>query len=174
MTWETYLADGEELRWEGRPAPRCYTFRRWKEALFGLVLVVMGAWWEIVGLQLAPVYDLPWLAWIPLPVWLFGLYLSVGRLTLARVEWEHLFYAVTDRRVLVHRGGRKTVVAELPLDEVTFFQLKPLGRELGSVRIFAGDRQRRLVLSCLEYPRRVTDLLEEAMRQSGVLTQESI
>ncbi|PNU20877.1 hypothetical protein C2E25_04610 [Geothermobacter hydrogeniphilus] len=168
MSWVGQLEAGESLRWEAKPAPRCYTFRNWKHSLFGLLLVVLAAWWESIGLQLAVVYDLPLLAWIPIPVWLIGLYLAFGHLLLARLEWEQVRYAVTDRRLLLRRGVRGDKWFSMPLDQVAYFCLQPHGEQLGSVLVISRDRQ-RLKLCCIEHPRMLTDLLEQAMRDSGVL-----
>ena len=167
MDWSPHLLPGETLRWEGRPAPRCFVFRNWRHSLFGILLLLFAAWWQTVGWQLAPVYGLPWLAWIPLPFLAIGLHLAVGHLLLARREWPRVFYAVTDRRVLALRGAGRTRLLQLELAAVTWFELRPLGAELASVRIAAGDKT--LTLPCLEQPRRFADLLEAAMRDSGAL-----
>jgi len=172
MNWAAHLGEGEELRWEAKPAPRCYTFRNWKHSLFGLLLVVLASWWESVGLQLSEVYDMPLLAWIPVPVWLCGLYLAFGHLLLSRIEWQNVFYAVTDRRILVLRGVRKTRLLDLPLEQVGYFCLNPQGEKLGSVMILTRDGGKRLRLNCIEHPRQLTTLLERAMRKSGVLCSD--
>ena len=167
MNWEESLAAGETLCWEGRPAPRCYTFRNWRHSLFGLLLVFLCLYWLSVALQLAAVYGWPWLPLVPLPLLLAGLYLAFGHLVLARLEWEHVFYAVTDRRILVRRGvgGRRR--AELALADVVWFRLQPYAQELGTLRIRGRDEAQRLTLCCIEYPRRVTDLLEVALARSA-------
>jgi len=172
MDWSELLEDGEELLWSGRPAPRCYTFRNWKHSLVGLLLLILGAWWLAVGLQMAAVYQAPYLGWIPLPVCLAGLYLAFGQLLKARFEWENLYYAVTDRR-LICRRGKKTTLQQLPLDALTFFRLRPYSPQLGSLAMFAGSAERRLDFKCIEQPRRVTELLEKSLRANGVLAPES-
>lgn len=172
MDWSELLEDGEVLLWSGRPAPRCYTFRNWKHSLVGLLLLLLGGWWLTVGLQLAAVYRAPYLAWIPLPVCLAGLYLAFGHLLKSRIEWEYLFYAVTDRRLLSRRGKIATL-QQLPLDALTFFRLKPYSPQLGSLAIFAGSAERRLDFKCIEQPRLVAELLEKSLRTNGVLVPES-
>jgi hypothetical protein len=172
VDWNRFLQAGEQLLWSGRPAPRCYTFRNWKHSLVGLLLLLLGVWWLTVGTQLAAVYQLPYLAWIPLPVCLGGLYLAFGHVLKSRLEWEHLFYAVTDRRLLSCRG-RNPVLQQLPLDGVSYFRLKPYAAELGSLAVFAGSAEQRLDFKCIEHPRIVTELLEQRMRRSGVLAPES-
>ena len=167
MNWEPLLTDGEILRWEGRPAPRCYTFRNWKHSLFGLLLFFLSLYWLAVSLPLAAVYGWPWLPLVPLPFVLVGLYLALGHLLLARLEWEQVFYAVTDRRILVRRGVHGRRRQELALEQVVWFQLRHYGEELGTLRIRGREEEMRLTLACIEYPRRVTALLEAALARSA-------
>ena len=50
--WQWPLAEGETLLWQGRPAPRCYTFRNWKFAAAGTALFLACSFWMMLGLQL--------------------------------------------------------------------------------------------------------------------------
>ena len=163
MDWSSWLEEGESLRWEGRPAPRCFTFRNWRHSLFGLFLLIIAVYWQIVALELAMAYGLSFIAWIPLPVLLAALFLSLGHLLLSRLEWERIFYAITDRRVLVLRGIRRQRLHILPLAQVTYFRINYQAENLGTIRIHRDPSSNPLVLHCLEHPRRVTDLLEERM-----------
>jgi len=172
MDWSSQLAADESVLWEGRPAPRCYVFRNWLHSLFGLLLLLLSTWWQAVGYQLGQLYDLIWLGWLPLPFVLLGLYLALGHVLLARYEWERVFYAVTDRRVLVLRGLFRSRFDSLSLPEVTYFQVRPHGRDLATVRVCSGMPRPHLVLLCVEHPGRLIELLESAMAQSGVLTAE--
>ena len=86
MNWHPWLEDDETVVWEGRPAPRCFTFRNWKHSLVGILLLLLGSWWEMVAVQLQAVYDLAYLPLVPLPVCLLALYLSIGHLLLARLQ----------------------------------------------------------------------------------------
>lgn len=174
MDWSSWLRSGETVHWEGRPAPRCFTFRNWRQSLFGVFLLVLAVYWQIVGIELAREYQLPLVAWIPLPVLLAALYLSIGHLLLNRMEWEKVFYAVTDRRILVLKGLSRQRLFDLPLDRVTYFQLRPHGAELGTLRISGGPSSAPLVLHCLEHPRQVADLLEAALRANGGLAAGEI
>lgn len=166
MDWSPHLAAGENVRWEGRPAPRCYTFRNWRHSLFGLLLLVLTVYWQIIGFELAHSYGRPYLAWIPSPFLLAAGYLSIGHLLLARLEWEGVFYAVTDRRVLALRRRR---LRACPIDAVSYFRIEPFGEDLGTVRLTAEGLDRPLTLHCLEYPRRATDLVEAALAARGAL-----
>jgi len=110
MNWQPLLLPEESLRWQGRPAPRCWTFRNWRHSLFGMLLLPFSIWWQGIGLSLGREYANVWLFLLPLPVLLFALYLAFGHLLLARLEWERVFFAVTDRRILVRRGVRGQVL----------------------------------------------------------------
>jgi len=172
MDWSSQLTADESVLWEGRPAPRCYVFRNWRHSLFGVLLLLLSTWWQAVGYQLGQLYDLIWLGWLPIPFVLLGLYLALGHVLLARYEWERVFYAVTDRRVLVLRGLFRSRIDSLALAEVTCFQVRPHGRDLATVRVCSGMARPHLVLLCIEHPGRLLELLESAMAASGILAAE--
>ena len=159
------LQPGEALQWEGRPMPRCYTFRRWRHALFGVVLTVICGVWEVLGVQQAAEQGWPWLAWLPLPFLAYALWLALGQLVAARLEWSRVAYAVTDRRVLVRGGFVRRREAELPLERLTWFRLQPFGEELGTLQIRGGEGDPVLFLHCIEYPRRPAALLERVIKR---------
>lgn len=156
------LDDGEEIRWEGRPAPRCYTFRHWRHSLFGLFFLSVCTYWQVLGLEMAEEYELFWLAWLPSPFLLLGLYLTVGHLLQARLEWNHVYYALTDRRLLVQRGLLARRLESLELQEITYFILQLHGEQLGTLQIYK-EQEKRMTLHCVEHPRQATGLIEKAM-----------
>jgi hypothetical protein len=156
------LASAEEIRWEGRPAPRCYTFRRWRHSIFGLVFLAICSYWQFLGFEMAETYESIWLAWLPMPFLLLGFYLSIGHLLQSRLEWNHIYYAITDRRLLVQRGFLKKRIESLELSEITYFNLHRQGEQLGTLRVHK-EQEKPLTLHCIEHPRRATDLLEEDM-----------
>jgi len=100
MNWNDYLAEGETLAWEGRPAPRAFTFRNGLHSLFGVLLLVGAIFWQVIACGLAKAQPWPWPALIPVPFLLAGLYLTFGHLLLARLEWSRVGYAVSNRRLL--------------------------------------------------------------------------
>ena len=163
MNVQDLLKPKEVISWEGRPAPRCYTFRNWKHSIFGLLLLLISTYWQVIGLQLSVEYEMAWLSWLPTPFLLIGFYLALGHLILSRLEWNRVLYLVTDQRILVRRGLFQELTEEMPLDQVTYFCLQPHGKELGSIRIHGDDENSVLKLKCIEYPRKVTGLLEQAM-----------
>jgi hypothetical protein len=167
MDWKPCLEEGETLRWEGRPAPRAFTFRNWKHSVCGLLLLLLSAYWQVVGVQLAAVYRIPWLAWIPLPFLVIGLYLGFGHLLLARMEWEKVFYAVTDRRLLARRGLFRPRVETFFLSDLTSFIVRPLGSELATLRVLSAGSGSGLAFIAVEHPGRVVALLEEVLINNG-------
>ena len=51
------LEEDETLLWQGRPAPRCYTFRNWKLAAAGTALFLACSFWLMLGYQLVQAGD---------------------------------------------------------------------------------------------------------------------
>jgi hypothetical protein len=162
MKRELILGVDEELCWEGRPAPRCYTFRNWRHSFFGLVLIPVCSYWQYSGIDFAEEYEIFWLAWLPLPFLLVALYLTLGHFLQARLEWNHVYYAITDRRLMIQRGLLTRRIESLELQDIAYFCLTPHGKQLGTLRIHKGE-EKLLTLHCVEHPRQATDLLEKAM-----------
>jgi hypothetical protein len=162
MRQDLALDNNEEVCWEGRPAPRCYTFRHWRHSIFGLVFLVICCYWQFLGFEMAETYESILLAWLPLPFLLLGLYLSIGHLLQARLEWNRVYYAITDRRLLIQRGLLKLRIESLGLSEITYFSLHRQGEHLGTLRVYKG-KEKQLTLHCIEHPRQATALLETAM-----------
>lgn len=172
MNWNDHLNENETVIWQGKPAPRCYTLRNWPHSLFGLVLLLSCLVWFYVGINIGNDTHQAVYSWIPVPFLLASLYLIVGHLLLARLEWESIYYAVSDKRVLVHSGLFKRTVSSLLLEDITWFRLKPFSENLGSVSIRGKGRETKLVVACIEQPRQFTDLLEAAMVKSGTVPAE--
>jgi len=167
MDWSAQLEPEEVVCWVGRPAPRCYVFRHWRHSVLGLLLLLLSTWWQAVAYPLGQFYDWKWLVWLPLPFVLSGLYYAIGHLFLSRLEWEHVFYALTDRRLLVQQGLFRRRVASLLLIEIDSFQLSILGEHLGTLRVSGGKPGRTLLLCCIEHPRQVTDRLDAMLAIYG-------
>ncbi len=154
---------GEQLLWQGRPAPRCFVFRHWRRMVFGLVLALLAAGWEYSGWQLTREQgQYLWLV-LPLPVLLIGLWLALGLPVRARLEWERVGYLLTDRQLVVRCGWPRQRLLRVPLEQITYVCLYPLGEQLGNVYVEAG--RRRLVLSCVEYPQQVYQQLQAVVEQ---------
>ena len=174
MNWNDHLNNDETIVWQGKPAPRCYTSRNWPHSLFGLVLLLSCLVWFYVGINVETGSQQAVYSWIPVSFLLASLYLIVGHLFLARLEWESVYYAVSDQRVLVQRGLMKKTVSTLSLEEIVWFRLKSYSETLGTVSIRAQGNNRSLVVACIEQPRQFTDLLETAMLQSGATPAKGV
>ena len=164
MNWNEHLQADELLVWQGKPAPRCYTLRNWPHSMFGVVLLLACAVWFYLGLNLEPDPQYTVYGWLPVPFLLAGLYLTIGHLLIARIEWESVYYAISDRRLLVQQGLWKKNVSSFLLQDIA---------TLGSVSVRATEANRTLVVACIEYPRQMTDLLEAAMVKSGAMPAKS-
>lgn len=172
MDWTEHLVENETIVWQGKPAPRCYTFRNWAHSLFGLVLLVSCAVWLYVGINLEQEYQSAVYTWIPVPFLLASLYLIIGHLLVARLEWESVFYAVSDERLLVQNGLFRKRVASVPLKEIVWFRMTPISETLGTVSVRSAANKEPLVVKCIEHPRQLTDLLEKTLASNGIVTND--
>lgn len=148
---ELPLAVGETILWQGRPAPRAYTFRNWRHALFGLALTLPCLLWQLVGIELVAGGAPLWVAWLPLPFNLGALYLAFGQLLIARLEWEKVYYAVSDRAIYQSCGLFRPRLFTLELSAVGSVRKKTLGPNLATIRIEGRDGQ-VLLLATIEHP----------------------
>jgi len=167
MNWNDYLAEGETLAWEGRPAPRAFTFRNGLHSLFGVLLLVGAIFWQVIACGLAKAQPWPWPALIPVPFLLAGLYLTFGHLLLARLEWSRVGYAVSNRRLLARRGLFRPRLENIELASLCSFRVKPLGPELAHVRAVASEGGAVLSFIAVEHPAALLALLEEALVRNG-------
>ncbi len=153
------LAEGETLLWQGRPAPRCYTFRHWLQATIGTILFLACSFWLMVGVQLVRAHGYSQLLIIaPLLLVVAAFFVGPGQLILARWRWEKIFYALTDQRLLVRNRlfGSKTLTYQL--SDFKHFKQKKYGQQLLSLRMsFNGSAP--IVLECLEFPDNFLNLL---------------
>lgn len=160
MNWELLLKQDEELRWEAKPAPRCYTFRHWRFSSAGALIFLLTLLLPVLFVPAELAHNtgaLRALLYLPsfLAFWLFA-----GPLLVARLEWDRVFYAVTDRRLLVRRGVLRERIIALPLQDVAALQLEPLGEHLAHVRIKSALLSRPLRLCCIEYPQNLLRMIE--------------
>ncbi|PLY03611.1 MAG: hypothetical protein C0623_00925 [Desulfuromonas sp.] len=168
MNWTEYLNENEQIRWQGRPAPRCYTFRNWIHSLFGVVIMIAAVAWSIHGLHLATAQGSFVFILLPIPFLLAGVYLAFGHLVLSRLEWEHVFFALTDQRVIAISGLWSRRIKTIALADIVWFELRPLGEELGTIRIRGREPQQRMSVTCVEHPRQLTGILEEVLSANGI------
>jgi len=170
LDWTQFTAEGEKIIWQARPAPRCFTFRRWQPALFGLLVTVMSVWWLVTGYGLMSQGESTLWALVPIPFLVIGVYLSVGQLVLARLEWERVFYALTDRQLLVQYGLFRSRMIRFDLTTLSYQCLYPLGEQLGTFYLEAGTR--RITLSCIEYPHELYRRLEPLILENNAQHSE--
>jgi len=153
------LIDGEKILWQGRPAPRCYTFRHWMQATIGTILFFASSFWMMVGLQLvrAEGYSMG-LVIAPFLLASIAFLIGPGQIMLARLRWEKIFYALTDQRLLVRNKifGDKTLI--YPMDCFNHYKQKRYGKKLCSYRL-SFKNSKSIVLECLEHPENLLDLL---------------
>ena len=67
MDWSEILQERELIVWQGRPAPRCFTFRNWPHSIFGAVLLLASTCWFLFGVQLGNEHQQIIYAFIPVP-----------------------------------------------------------------------------------------------------------
>ncbi len=167
---EWRLEDGETLLWQGRPAPRCYTFRHWLQALIGSVLFLASSFWLMVGMQLIKTQNLSlWLLPLPILLVLGSFCVGPGRILLARWRWGGIFYALTDRRLLVRQRLFSRAVSDYRLEHYRRCKTRKYGENLASLKMFFRNRP-PVLLECLEYPALV---LRHLPRREGVEGQEN-
>ncbi|MCK4502640.1 MAG: hypothetical protein KAU22_06355 [Desulfuromonadales bacterium] len=161
VNYQWSLNDDETIRWQGRPAPRCYTFRHWLQATIGTILFIACSFWLMVGIQLVRSQGYSWLlALAPLLLAIAAFFVGPGQLILARWRWEKIFYALTDQRLLVRNRlfGGKTISYQLA--DYKQHKQKRFGQNLASIRLsFHGTTP--VVLECLEYPENFLEHLPE-------------
>ena len=155
------LEQGECLLWQGRPAPRCYTFRYWKQALAGAVLFLLSSFWLMLAIELAKEGEPRWLALIPLPLIAGSFIFGPLQILLCRWRWPRVFYHLTDRRLVCSLGG------SLPLADISVLKKKAYSETLASLRLETAAGQ-GLTLVCVEQPAVVLSLLQEHCPQIRV------
>lgn len=146
------LADGETILWQGRPAPRCYTFRHWLQAAIGTALFLASSFWLMVGVQLVYYQGYSWwLAVAPFLLAVAAFFIGPGQLALARLRWEEIFYALTDQRLLVRN---KLIICKsitYPMGDYKKYKQKKYGQNLLSLKLFFQGSP-PVTLECLEHP----------------------
>ena len=159
------LDEGETMLWQGRPAPRCYTFRHWLQATIGTILFLACSFWVMVGIHLVRSQNYSrWLVVAPVLLAIAAFFVGPGQLILARWRWEKIFYALTDQRLLVRNRLIGSKISTYQLCDFKQFKQKKYGRQLLSLRLsFKGSPP--IVLECLEYPENFLNLLPQ--KESG-------
>jgi len=161
----------ELLVWQGRPAPRCFTFRHWGRSLFWLVIFVVAGVWQWVGWEIyADSGQTAW-AFVPLPLLVLALCLSIGRVVRARLEWEHVFYVLSAEKLRIQCGMPRHIIC-FNLAELSYVRLdlynkngkngkNPQGEleNTGLGKIYLEFGSRSVVLCCIEHAEGLFELL---------------
>lgn len=172
LDWQWPLSAGETLRWQGRPAPRCFVWRNWKQAAVGTMLFLASSFWLMLAYELFKKDGSPWwLLLIPVPLVLLSLWFGPINLLLTRIRWEKVFYAVTEQRLLVRDGQFKARFASFPLDEIEGWQQKKYGAQLIGLRLQLRNRP-PVILHCIEQPQNLFECLQCELTPST--TKESV
>ncbi len=146
------LTDNETILWQGRPAPRCYTFRHWLQAAIGTILFLACSFWLMVGVQLIYYQGHSWwLAVVPFLLTVGAFFIGPGQLALARLRWEEIYYALTDQRLLVRNKLVFCKSKVYPMGDFKKYKQKKYGHNLLSLKMFFHDVP-PVTLECLEHP----------------------
>jgi hypothetical protein len=140
--------------WQGRPAPRCYVFRFWKQALMGSLLFLLSSFWLMLAIELAGDGYPRWLLLLPLPIMLGGFVFGPGQIMLARWRWPKVFYCLTSEQLIV--VGNKA----LDTDKIRRVKIKTHGDRLASLCFYTANDE-FLVLNCIEEPLSLLNVLRE-------------
>lgn len=155
------LAVDETILWQGRPAPRAYTFRNWRHAIFGFALMLPCLFWQLVGIELVSAGAPSWVAWLPLPFALGSLYLAFGQLLIARLEWEQVLYVVSDRTIYQRCGFFRPRLRQIPRAKVTAVRKRTLGPNLATIRL-DGEEGQFLLFAAIEHAELLLRLFPDA------------
>ena len=151
----------EETLWQGRPAPRCFTFQYWKQALIGSLLFLLSSFWLLLAIELIAEGQPLWIAFLPLPLILGSFYFGPFQILLARLTWPKLFYHLTTTTLYL------SAEKNLQLADVVEVKIKKQGENLASLRISTTDL-RPVILHCIEHPEKLLALLKEHCPQLKV------
>ncbi len=124
------LRPGENLLWSGKPDKRRFLLRGWWAIPFSLMWGGFALFWEgsVISTN-APFFFRLW----GVPFVVIGLYLIVGRFFVAAREADNTWYAVTNRRILIHGGLLRQNFTELDLARLPALQLSSVQGGIGSI-----------------------------------------
>ena len=160
------LDEGETLLWQGRPAPRCYTFRHWLQATIGTLIFLASSFWLMVGIQLVRQQHYSrLLLLVPALLVAGAFFVGPGQLILARMRWEKIFYALSDQRLLVRKRLFGHKCFSYRLNDYRHYKTKKYGKKLFSLRI-SFRNSAPVILECLEHPELLLTHLPDQQHQA--------
>ncbi len=151
----------EKILWQGRPAPRCYTFQYWKQALLGSLLFLTSSFWLMFALELTRDAQPFWLALLPLPLIVGSFVFGPWQILLARWRWPRIFYRLTETQLLFSVGK------PVPLARIIDIKMMKQGANLASLRVTVEDSS-PAIIHCIEQPHQLLRLLNEHCPQLKV------
>ncbi|MFN2257856.1 MAG: hypothetical protein ABR516_05200 [Desulfuromonadaceae bacterium] len=157
----------EQVLWQGRPTPRCYTLRHGRSALRWAAVWGLALIWQI-WMWHAWNADAAWgVVFLPVPLLLVALALSLGRLVRARLQWEHVFYLMSHTGLWIQRGrnSRVTLYSYTALEDVRLELYRNSIAGLGWVHAQFGTQN--VTLECLEDAQKAYTILEKQLQRYG-------
>jgi hypothetical protein len=127
------LLKGEKTIWWGQPAQGLlFTSRDWFLVPFSLLFAGFAIFWELSVLNAtnSPTFMKLW----GLPFLLAGLYLVVGRFLVDAWARRGITYAVTDKRILIHRSAPFAKFTALTFDQLPSLNLIEGSKGRGTIR----------------------------------------
>jgi hypothetical protein len=159
MTKTMPAATEDPVLWQGCPAPRAFTFRRWRwsvaslPALAGLLFLAPTATSEIPSTVFC--------------CWLLALlatgYGCLGHLFQARLEWSGVRYVLVGSRLQVSRGWPLRRREELLLHDLAGWRVLPVAGQVVSLRLQRRAVARPMHLLCLERPHGLLRHLQDVL-----------
>ncbi len=164
------LNTNEKIMWEGKPTFWPFFFSSFVGILFGLIFMAVGGIPIIEGIQSGNYLM------ILLPHFWIGFLFTFGAPTYTALVHQHIFYAVTDKRVIIQKGliGRDFQIVDF--DKVTNADVKVdfldilFGKQSGSISISTagtivssknGPSQRPYSLRNIKDPYKVFNFFKE-------------
>lgn len=119
------LQPDETVLWQGRPDQRAYIWQNYPGFIFGLFFLGFVVFWNAMVWFHMP-EDGPGLLfrlW-GIPFLLVGLYITFGQLIQKSLEWPHVLYLVTNRRLVILSGRSGARQRSRFLDALTSIELR--------------------------------------------------
>src|SRR5919201_3322152 len=127
---DAQLAPGERVLWRGKPERNAFVLRTWPLSVFGAVLIVAAAIYEVVIFTTeAPDSLAVW----GVPFALGALYMLVGHFLVTYREWRQTEYLITDSRVRIRHGVLNPTLTIYSLLGLPHTIVEMRGRDVGNV-----------------------------------------
>jgi len=128
-----HLLDSEKIIWSGRPIQGIlFTGRDWLLIPFSLLWGGFAIFWEssVIALARTPIFIKLW----GVPFVLVGVYLIFGRFLLDAWSRKRIYYAITNKRILISRSGPFGKLTAMNLNQLPEASLSESANGLGTIR----------------------------------------